>query len=338
MMNKMIDNTRNGMRDHMVISNYGHQRPLLSDRLLHLSFWASLVAFGGCDPEPPSRDLDELIARCPDAEILNEERMCEPRSKPAREPRCLDQDKQLCLVGVSWQDGAPRLGALTPGERATLDAVTVFNSGEDDLALSELTVSALSPHVTLESQSYPEVNADLWLEEGREVRAVDAATLNELCARGVIPAGEGCSLRLESDFEIGEEAAPNMAQHLQLILETGRGQRVELELPVMVVDVAEGLEVDSVTFRESSEDGQLHSGDRVRIESIKLIHDTFAPFSGLRGLLVPETDGVTLEGEESSLTQWETIDGCNAVSAQLRSTALRRAPLTRDLLSQANVS
>lgn len=296
----------------------------LNPILISISLWISLIALYGCDSEGSTRDLDELIRRCSDAEILNEAGMCEPRSESSGEPDCLDQDKQLCLIELSWRDDAPRPSALTPGERATLEVVTVFNSGADELTVDELTVSALSPHLTLDSHSYDEVSAELWLEEGRRVRASDVMTLDEACARGVIPPREACVFNLESDFEVNEEATPNMAQHIQLVLETDRGQRLELELPLMIVDATEGLEVNAVTFRESSEDGELNSGDRVRFESIRLSHSTLAPFDGLRGLLVPETDGVTLEGD-ASVESWETIDGIQRglSSAQINCSAAR---------------
>ena len=279
-----------------------------------------LLGTWGCTNDGSSgRSIDELIAQCSEQEILGEDGMCEPRSTPAHPPQCIDVDGALCLISYHWRDGAPRPHALTPGESALLESMMIFNSGDREIQLTRLSAAVTSPHLTLDDSAWSRnmIEGSEWVEANRVINQADLEALREACAQGVLPAGEGCIFNLDLDFSIDEDAPTNASQRIEVASETQRGARFSWSLPLNIVDAVEGINLDGVSFEESSEDGAIHPGDRVRFTAIELTNSTFAPFRELRALLVASSELFEVDGETE---RWEIGDERveGLVSAEVR--------------------
>lgn len=282
-----------------LIKTKSHQT---SSHLLALSLclYTSLVN-SGCDDDPdPVIEVIEM----PDCEGrgVDDEGRCLPRTTPPHPPECLAVDGELCLINFTWSDQGPRLGALTPGEQFSIDAISVYNSGNEALILTNLFLEATSPNLNRdEPWSSSEVSGAGWAHAEEPLNRELEEAYTRGCLIGEIPPGGGCTFTIGADYTVGGAAPLNAIQRLELAAETSKGSRFTWSLPLVVVDPNMGLELLDFQLEESTEDGDLQIGDRVRFTEISLSNSTFAPFVEVTGLLVGG-EGVLIEGET---TEWE---------------------------------
>jgi|GEM_PF-2235684 len=305
------------------------------------------LALGGCWEEPGAQGCAEGVAE-EGTEGLEGGAACgggaPAEALPAaRSPRCLDADGPLCLLSVELDDEAPRRGALTPGERVTLRAVTLVNAQPYPLALRALSARPATAGLRLEGEGVtllgavgaPAESPQGGAEAGAEAGAGAGAGAAR-CEEGALPPFGACRFALEAAFVIAPSAPLNAEQsalvsvsYEPLMGEAGAGEagagRAALSLPLLVVDPAAGLRVAAVELDDSTRDGLLQPGDRLRVRALRLENLSLAPFDDVAAHLSPDGAALRLAPEERTV-MWEE-EGV-AVSGLL-STALAACPGAR---------
>ena len=288
------------------------QRPSTSTVYHHLNavlqaLVVSFISLSSLACDDDAQSVNELLTPMCGERGIDEEGRCLPRLTPAHPPQCLEVDGELCLIEFTWQDGPPRIGALTPGEVFSIETVSLFNSGDEAVNLSVLLGESVSPDLILASSWVQrDISGSAWVNPDMPLNAPAQAELENRCTQAELPPGAGCTFPLGIQLKIDGSAPVNATQRFELATETQRGARFSWSLPLVVVDPVEGLDLVDYQFTESTEDGELQRGDRIHLTEVTLVNSTFAPFVELTGLLVTEGDTLTLEGEPN--TEWEIGD------------------------------
>lgn len=189
---------------------------------------------------------------------------------------CLDQDGPLCLTALTWRDSEVRRGAISPGERVMIESITLANDSATPVDLTALTVRAETGALSL-----VDGNATLLELLGEPG---DERPSSRRCGDGVLPPLSACRFRLMIELQIEEDAPVDQQQGVRLSLsyQSDRQQaQWQLSFPLLVVDSTFGLERDEVTIEDSSLDGRLQAGDRLRFSEIPLRNYSLAPFEEL---------------------------------------------------------
>lgn len=226
-------------------------------------------------------ECDPNLEECRESNMCEEGEECNSIRPVAHKTSCLSVDGPLCLQGLEWEDQEARLQAITPGEEILLKKVTLYNASEERIDLNTLNVSSLTAEIQLTEGALHildpsgEVSREL-LPEGLTEDEVNAA-----CDQGTLMPLSGCELSLDLAVHVLEEAPVN--QNQQILLSTGSqlGSGFELSLPFLVIDPNRGLSLDRMELDDSSRDGELNPGDRVRLSRVLLKNHSLAPFGEL---------------------------------------------------------
>lgn len=280
---------------------------ILHKSLLLLLLSNNLVILG-CDDDPSSPpsdqeqncDLNPTLEGCHSIPI-----------SPAHSPQCIAVDGELCLLSFEMIDGAPRPNVLTPNEPFEIKSISIFNAGETEIRLINLSSLAQTANIRhLESElniEQPSGSRTEIIEFGLSDEEI--VLIDESCQQGIVPSNRACTFEISLMLQVDEEAPTDAVQRLELSTETYRGARYEWDLPLLVVDPIEGLTLGEVSVEESGEDEALHSGERIRITELELINRSPAPFTRLRGLLSFNRDDINQEGGELEIWSPESVSG-----------------------------
>lgn len=225
---------------------------------------------------------------------------------PAHSPECIAVDDELCLISFNWVDGAPRLGALTPGEPFTINEVSIFNAGTDPIKLIELSslVSTADLEVVEGELNLTEIMGVAWRTVDMPLSEEELVQVNADCQTGELAPQRGCTFSIGLSLQVKESAPINAAQRLELAADSQRGSRFEWDLPLLIVDGIDGLSIGEITIEDSTQDGQVHLGDRLRITQIELLNATFSPFTSVQALLSYTEGDVSVM---SDLVTWDDV-------------------------------
>jgi hypothetical protein len=296
---------------------------------ISLSLYALSIFFGGffsgCDDTPSPKEecvgsdcaiaCEETVEGCPS-----------PPIDTSFQPTCLQIDGSMCLYNVELIDVEGRPNALTPGERFTLDSITLINLSQDRITLDSMSLRAQSGEVDLlEGESVAlnprgEAIGGPLNEEGELVGSPASADHRASCDRGILPPRSACLFRHSLPMSVTAEAPLNQSQTLRLSTQTQRGARGDFDIDLMVIDPDIGLTVSEIKLEESSRDGALTPGDRVRFPKIDLINESLIPFHHLRGVISSESEWVSVEGSGDRLPLIEADATVSCESSRVQTT------------------
>jgi len=283
------------------------KRPLNHLLQLRLAATLSLAIFSlsgcqfpsqeGCGESQRRDPLDACYEPC-------EGEACGRAIPEAHSLDCIDTDGPLCLAELSWRDELPRRGAITPGERVTVERITLSNAGLDPLELRSLSFNAETGGLSLLDGSLSLLSPRGEPASHDSTGALQAGS----CGEGVIPAQGACVFQINAALDVAPEAPVDQAQRALLSLSyelNGSRARAALSAPLLVIDPTQGLSLEAVTLDDSTADGALTPGDLIRFAELTLLNHSLADFEALEVLISSDSPWLELEGEAQ---MWSEAD------------------------------
>lgn len=271
--------------------------------LTYLSFIMSL-SFLACDePSPQTQSSDEVLS----CELAPEQESCQEAITPAHSPDCIAVDDELCLISFSWTDQGPRTGVLHPNEELVIKEISIFNAGQREITLIEL--NSLLATADLEAPNgellINDLSGRVWFAEDHPLSTEAMSSNEQSCRQGRLEPQRGCTFPLDLALKVKESAPNNAVQRVDIAVDSQRGARFEWSLPLLVVDSSGNLSLGDIQVEDSSEDGQIQAGDTLRLNQVKLLNHSFAPYQALEAILVFETEQIT---SSNDVQTWEELE------------------------------